>query len=211
MAKQSSRGRPEIISHDLIQEICYRVGQGNTLSRVCRDDDMPARWTVTRWLSQGDKDLRNGVESLYADLSVSHARAREAQYEVNFEQIIDIADDVPEGAWLEDAEGNKYTADEYRALCKKLEEEGEPAPDVSVKGLTHELIAKKRLQIDARKFAVVKAMPYKYGDKIDMTLGGDIKRPLAVDHKKLVQALGRDKAKELLATLKGAMTKKGDE
>lgn len=205
---KAPRGRPTILDQELIDEICKRVAQGNSLSRVCRADDMPSRYCVVKWLAKGDLNLRDGVRSIHADFVANYARARESQFEANFDEIVDLADDIPEGAWLEDCNGNKYTPEKYAQLKEQCANEGDEAPDVEIKGLTHELIAKVKLQIDARKFAVVKALPKKYGDKVDMTLGGDIKRPLAVDHKQLVKALGKDGAKALFAQLKAAAIKK---
>jgi hypothetical protein len=75
-----------------------------------------------------------------------YAHACEKRADAIFEDILTIADDT--------------TRD------KKTTKDGEDITD-------NEVIQRSRLRVDARKWMVSKMNPKKYGDKIDMTTGGD--------------------------------------
>lgn len=76
-----------------------------------------------------------------------YARACEARADRIFEEIIEIADKQDKDVIGEDENGNEI--------------------------INHNIIARNRLQVDARKWAVSKMNPKKYGDKIDHTTGGE--------------------------------------
>lgn len=73
--------RPTKYSTALADRICARIAAGESLIRICRDEDMPGRSTVMAWLLQ-DKEF-----------SDKYARARDLQAEVLADEIIEIADD----------------------------------------------------------------------------------------------------------------------
>jgi len=75
-------GRPSSYSDEKATEICLRIAEGESLRQVCRDDDMPARQTVFRWL-----EAEPGFRDQYR-------RAREMLLEYWAEEIVDIADDT---------------------------------------------------------------------------------------------------------------------
>ena len=74
-------GRPSIFTDDLAATICQRIADGESLRSVCRDDDMPAKSTVLKWLGEND------------GFSAHYARARTAQADHFADEIIEIADD----------------------------------------------------------------------------------------------------------------------
>lgn len=78
------RGRPSTYTPEVGAEICVRLAEGETLTDICRDDHMPPRGTVTRWL----------VTDLHPDFSLAYARARHIQLEGFRDEILDIADDT---------------------------------------------------------------------------------------------------------------------
>lgn len=80
-----------------------------------------------------------------------YARAREAQADKLAEEIIEIADDGRNDTYMT--------------------EEGVEMTD-------HDVIARSKLRVDARKWYASKLAPRKYGDK--MTLGGDSEAPLVI-------------------------------
>lgn len=80
------------------------------------------------------------------ELQKHYARACEIRAEQIFEEIFEIADEA--NADLEITEDGK----------------------VKING---EAVQRSRLRIDARKWALSKMMPKKYGDKLDVTTGGD--------------------------------------
>lgn len=82
-----------------------------------------------------------------------YARAREAQADTLADEIIDIADDT--------------THDTRKG------KDGEEIPN-------NEWITRSRLRVDARRWVAAKLKPKKYGDKLDLTSGGE-KLGLAVE------------------------------
>ena len=86
-------------SQDLFDTICERIADGESLRKICTDDDMPSRVNVMRWLA-GSEELR-----------IQYARAREEQADTIFDEILDIADDA-RNDWVEDGEGGeRYNGD----------------------------------------------------------------------------------------------------
>jgi len=74
-----------------------------------------------------------------------YERSVELRSEFLFDEIIEIADKQGEDVG-EDADGNKV--------------------------INHNIVQRNRLQIDARKWALSKMLPKKYGDKTDITTNG---------------------------------------
>lgn len=75
-------GRPSIYTNELADSICRRLAAGESLRRICMEEDMPNADTVYQWVIED----RQGFSDKYA-------RAREIQAEVMFDEILDIADD----------------------------------------------------------------------------------------------------------------------
>ena len=74
-------GRPSDYSPELAVLICARMGEGESLRSICRDDAMPSLSTVFRWLA-GDKEFQE-----------QYARAMDARATLLAEEILEIADD----------------------------------------------------------------------------------------------------------------------
>lgn len=92
-------------------------------------------------------------ESKYHDKEFLHnyARAQQIRAENEFEEIKEIADSTEHDVTL-DSDGNAIT--------------------------NHNIIQRDRLRVDARKWRISKMSPKKYGDKLDLTTGGDkIEKP----------------------------------
>ena len=65
----------------ILAKVYERMAEGESLSAICRDDDMPARSTVNLWLiEEGQSD--------------KYARAKEVRADLYFEQVVEIADDT---------------------------------------------------------------------------------------------------------------------
>lgn len=75
-------GRPSLYTEEIAAEICQRIGEGETLNQICRDEHMPARPTVVSWVLED----REGFSDRYA-------RARDLQLEHWADEVIDVADD----------------------------------------------------------------------------------------------------------------------
>lgn len=72
--------RPSDYNEDIADEICGLLIEGNSLRKICDQDDMPNRRTVMRWLA--DKP----------DFATKCARARELQADLMDDLILDTAE-----------------------------------------------------------------------------------------------------------------------
>ncbi|MFX3756332.1 hypothetical protein ACJBQH_10410, partial [Streptococcus suis] len=70
--------------------ICERIVEGQSLREIVRDPVMPASSTVFKWLSQ------------FPSFAEQYTRAREAQADTIFDEILDIADNA-QNDWMERA------------------------------------------------------------------------------------------------------------
>lgn len=73
--------RPSDYSAEVTTAICIRLGLGESLREICRDEDMPDKSTVMRWLAA------------HSEFRDQYAGAREAQADYYAEEIIEISDD----------------------------------------------------------------------------------------------------------------------
>ena len=75
-------GRPPYpLTPELAETICARLASGESLRRICSDEDMPSRETVMRWVIED----RDGFAGQYT-------RAREMQAESMNDELMEIAD-----------------------------------------------------------------------------------------------------------------------
>lgn len=86
----------------------------------------------------------------HKEFAEQYTRAREVQADVIFDELLEIADDGTND-WMERKREDGSTEDQ----------------------VNHEHIQRSRLRIDARKWMASKLAPKKYGDKLDVTSGGD--------------------------------------
>lgn len=121
--------------------ICERLANGESLRTICKAETMPAQSTIFKWLAES------------AAFSEQYARAREAQADLIFEEMFEIADDA----------SNDWMAGKAK--------DGEANPGFELNG---EHIQRSRLRIDARKWMLGKMAPKKYGDKLDLAHSGSI-------------------------------------
>lgn len=128
-------GRPSDFTEELADTICERIADGESLRAICREEGMPSKATVFRWLANNEK---------FQD---QYARAREAQADSLFDDVLEIADDS-RNDWME--------------------RNGEGDPGWALNG---DHIQRARVRIDARKWMAGKLRPKKYGEK--MIHGGD--------------------------------------
>lgn len=76
--------RPSKFSQEVVNTICQRLMEGESLRRICADSDMPGMSTVLDWL-ESDKPEHVAFRGKYA-------RAREIQADVYAAETIEIAD-----------------------------------------------------------------------------------------------------------------------
>ncbi|MFO3907642.1 ubiquitin carboxyl-hydrolase [Enterobacter hormaechei] len=118
-ATKAKTGRPSDYLPEVAADICSLLADGESLRKVCDRPGMPNKATVFRWLAQ------------HEEFRDQYAKATETRADAIFEEMFDIADDVP----AEAAE-----------------------------------VAKARLRIDTRKWALARMNPKKYGDKVSQEI-----------------------------------------
>lgn len=80
--------RPSSFDDSKAETICAQLAEGMSLREICRQDGMPDKATVMRWLHSNE-----GFRDQYA-------RAKEIGIEAIAEDILDIADDASND-WME--------------------------------------------------------------------------------------------------------------
>ena len=128
------RVRVHIPTPELLQTICEQLSEGLSLRAICAKEEMPSVGTVCRWLSE---------DRAFAE---QYARAREAQADAIFDEILDIADDSSND-WIDTKDGERFNA---------------------------EAAARSRIRIDARKWMAGKLRPKVYGEKVDVEHSGNL-------------------------------------
>jgi hypothetical protein len=76
---KSKAGRPTIYSKELVEEICKRLGNGQTLRSICREEGFPNQDTVHNWLNK------------YPEFVEQYTHARIQQADTYAEMIVDEA------------------------------------------------------------------------------------------------------------------------
>jgi hypothetical protein len=91
--EETKIGRPSIYTDELANDICTRLGLGESLRKICLDDRMPSLRSVMGWLTTKPDFLQQ------------YTRAREIQAETQFDELIDIVDQHPDLARVVDKNG----------------------------------------------------------------------------------------------------------
>lgn len=136
------QGAPTTFTQAIADLICEALAEGHSLRSICAADNMPAKSTVFKWLGENK------------EFSDQYARAREAQADCLFDDILAIADDGLNDTYV-DEEGNKRT-------------------DTDV-------IQRSKLRVEARKWMASKLAPKRYGEKVDVNHGGQDGNPVATE------------------------------
>jgi hypothetical protein len=133
-------GRTSEYTEEMADIICERIANGESLKAICEDENTPAKSTVFKWL---------GENVAFSD---KYARAREAQADALFDDILSIADDG-RNDWVERKD----------------------AEDANIGWRENgEALRRSQLRIDARKWMADKLRPKKYGDKLDVEHSGQL-------------------------------------
>jgi hypothetical protein len=130
-----------VYTDEIADQICDGLANARSLRSICCDPEMPSQSTVFRWLAD-DRFL--GFRERYA-------RAREAQADAIFDEMLDIADDGSND-WME-----------RRRDDGSVEEV-----------LNHEHIQRSKLRIEARKWMAAKLRPKVYGDRLEVEHAGGV-------------------------------------
>lgn len=89
---EKKKGRPTLYSAKLAEKICSRIASGESLLKICRDEDMPDRATIHLWLLKMNED---GTKT-YQTFIDNYAIATELRADVAFDEINEIADETPD-------------------------------------------------------------------------------------------------------------------
>lgn len=128
-------GRPTAYTEDIAQHICEQLMEGRSLKSICdNDDQIPHRATVMRWLANSDVEPFKSFRDKYD-------RAREVQYQLMIDDLLDIADDG-RNDYVE------YLDDDDKIAYK----------------INGEAVSRSRLRVDTRKWFMSKVLP-KFADK----------------------------------------------
>ncbi len=73
-------GRPSSYGPEVAEQICARIGRGESLEAICRDEGFPDSSTVRAWLR------------VHEDFLANYTRAREDQADWFADEIVKIAD-----------------------------------------------------------------------------------------------------------------------
>jgi hypothetical protein len=157
MAKPEQKdkgGRPSKYTTKLADEICERLSSGESLNAISKDDHMPHRVNIMRWLLN--------TENKGFDLfRTKYALAREIQYQNMADELLDISDnDVSQPLIID----GKVALDENGIAIMVKDNVG---------------VQHARLRVDTRKWFMSKVLP-KFSDKGDDTGKGDA-QPLTLN------------------------------
>lgn len=82
MSDEKPRGRPSTFTQEIADEICERLGEGEPLRQICRDERMPHWTTVYDWKATDEA------------FSLRIAHAREAGFDAIAADCLNIADET---------------------------------------------------------------------------------------------------------------------
>lgn len=88
-------GRPCEYTPEIAIAVCLRIAEGESLRKVCSDENMPAKATILRWIGR------------FPEFRDQYAKAKVDGAEALAEELFEIADDGSND-WMEqlDKEGN---------------------------------------------------------------------------------------------------------
>lgn len=136
-------GRPTLYTKKLGLEICARLALGESLLHICEEKEMPTTAAVYNWLFDGATNEDGTLTK--QEFIDNYQRARSAQAEKMFDEMLDIADNGTND-WME--------------------RHGEMVED-------KEVTNRSKLRVETRKWYLSKVLPKKFGDKVDLTSGNE--------------------------------------
>lgn len=149
--KPAKRGRPTLLTKDIADELFVRMLSPESLRSICADEKMPAKSTVLNWLALGSDNDASPEHAAFLD---RYTRVRALQTELLLDEVPEIIDD---------------STNDYMERRRK---DGETELVVN-----QENIQRSRLRMDGRFKLAEKFAPNKYGNRVDMNVGGQAKNP----------------------------------
>lgn len=97
-------------SPEIVDEICRRMANGESLLVICRDPRMPSRTCVYEWIA----DNRGGMADKYA-------RARNMRADHYVDEIIEISDSVRgRGVTAEEVQAARLASDNRKWIAARM-------------------------------------------------------------------------------------------
>jgi phage terminase large subunit-like protein len=87
-------GRKSTYTPEIAALICERIAKGESLRKICEDDEAPSTFAVLKWLEK------------HPEFATHYARARELQADHYFDEIRDVTDQEPTTSKTFDEDGN---------------------------------------------------------------------------------------------------------
>lgn len=137
---------PENIE-EAFERMCKYIAEGNSLNSALRQDNVPAKNTFFKWIDH-TRHVEPSEELIKEcnDRLNQYTRARNDMADTLFDELIDLAED--------------------RKDVQYVDENGSVRVDSGA-------VAAKRLEFQAKQWSLSKMQPKKYGDKMDLTSGGE--------------------------------------
>jgi len=125
----------------IFKTIIQRIELGESLRAILKDNGMPSRPLFFQWLKEDEIKINQ------------YARATEIRADLEFDYMLEIADDSTNDYMTKVIQGEK------------------------VEVLNTENLQRSRLRIDTRKWILARMNPKKYGEKLDQNINhsGEIK------------------------------------
>lgn len=98
-------GRPTIYTKELTETICKRIAEGESLRKICKEEEMPNISTIITWI----------VDGQHLEFSAQYERACNTRAEILFEESLELADKS-----VEDIVGDDKS-DSARVQARKLQ------------------------------------------------------------------------------------------
>ena len=139
---------------EVMERVCAELEKGKSLSEACRDlDNCPTPAAILTWVREDPDGIGKG-----------YVRARELGYKLLADEIIAISEQTHTWTHVHevDPDGNPL-----------YDEAGNPRLKKVLIPLSPDVIAHNRLRIDTLKWTLSKMLPKVYGDKLDLTSGGE--------------------------------------
>ncbi len=141
-AETPDRNPPVTYSPEIANIICARIAEGQPVTKIVKNPDMPSQATIYQWL----KDKPEFAES--------YARARKDQADTLASEILEIADEKVDGS--DQAQRQKLRVDARKWIASKLKPKvygDRHEIDLTVKDKTAVLTGEERalLQVETLK------------------------------------------------------------
>ena len=105
---ETKLGRPTDYTVELAEKICERIAQGNSMRKVCRDDDMPAISSVFSWFR------------VHPEFAEQYARACSERSEAHHEGLMDLGDEALELAQYVDPKASNAVVQAVKLKADNL-------------------------------------------------------------------------------------------